>query len=112
MRTLKLLMVSVLLVAAPASFTGCVGPRTTEAVVFDSFKTTYNAAYSAYTGWLELVVTGRASKADEARVDAAWNEFRAGFSLSFQAASNDWSAATPEKIQLLSEQLIRLIHSL
>lgn len=98
----------------PVALTSCAvtPPRTPEAVVFDSFKTTYNAAYTAYTGWLELVVKGKVSKADEARVDTAWNDFRTGFSAAFQAASQDWNAASPERVQAMADILIKLIRGL
>lgn len=115
MKPIKSLLLALALtcaVVAPVTFTGCAVTRTTEAVVFDSFKTTYNASYSAYTSWLELVVKGKVSKADEARVDKAWNDFRDAFSIAFQTASQNWSAATPEQVQRLADNLITLIRKL
>lgn len=112
MKTIRILIASILLAVTPVMFTGCATTRTHEAVVYDSFKSTYNAAYSAYTAWLTIVVKGQASKEKELKVDAAWNEFRASFSLAFQGAALDWNAASPEQVQLLADKLIILIHSL
>lgn len=109
---MKTLLLILALALAPLSFTGCVTPRTTEAVVFDSFRTTYNAAYSAYTGYLELVVAGKVSKIQEEKVDNAWNNFRAGFSIALQAASNDWNTASPEQVRLLANRLLQLIRTI
>lgn len=92
---------------------GCAtATRTHEAVVYDSFKSTYSAAKTAYMGYLELVVKGQVTKENEAAADRAWNDFRTAFSLAFQAASSDWNAATPEGVQALADQLINLIRTL
>lgn len=115
MNKLRILAVALLLALAPVAVvtqTGCATNRTTEAKVFDSFKTTYNFAYHAYEGYLSLVVQGKVSKSDEQRADEAWNKFRKGFALSFQASAMDWSAATPAEVTLLANELNRLILSL
>ena len=112
MKTLRLIIFAVAISVASLTFTGCVTPRTPEARVYDTFKTTYNAAYSSYESYCKLVVLGKVSKEQEARVDRAWNDFRAAFTLSFRAASLNWSAATPVQVQLLANDLNKLIMSL
>ena len=104
MKTIRLLIIAVAISVASLTFTGCVAPRTAEARVYDTFKTTYNAAYSSYESYCKLVVLGKVSKAEEAKVDAAWNDFR--------AASLNWTAATPAQVQKLADDLNRLILSL
>jgi hypothetical protein len=113
MKLIRYLLLAICLALPAGNFTGCgTLPRTPEARTFDTFKTTYNAAYTSYESYCKLVVKGKVTAAEEARVDAAWNDFRAAFSLSFRAASLNWSAATPEQIQLLANDLNKLIASL
>ena len=109
MKTILLIMA---LVFAPLAFTGCTTPRTTEAMVYDSFRTAYNSAKIAYMGHLELVVKGKVGKTKELAVDQAWDRFRATFSIAFQAASQNWSAVPPEQVTALANQLINLIRTL
>ena len=112
MKTLRLFIFAVAISVASLTLTGCVTPRTPEARVYDTFKTTYNAAYSSYESYCKLVVLGKVSKAEEAKVDAAWNDFRSAFTLSLRAASLNWSAATPAQVQKLAVDLNKLILSL
>lgn len=115
MNKLRILAVALLLAFAPVAVvtqTGCATNRTTEAKVFDSFKTTYNFAYHAYEGYATLVVQGKVSKADEQKADDAWNKFRNGFKLAFQASSLDWNAITPAEVTLLANEFNRFILSL
>lgn len=110
---MKTLIAALLLAVMPMSFVGCATTtKTKEAVVFDSFKSTYNAAYTAYTSYLELVVRGKVSRDQEVRADAAWNHFRAGFSVAFRAASQDWNAAAPDQVKALADKLITIIRAL
>jgi len=112
MKTLLLLIA--LAIAAPV-FTGCgtTGQvQTTEARVFLTFKDTYAVARAAYEGFCLRVVQGKATKEAEAQADDAWNKFRAAFKVAFNAASSDWSKATPADVQALSDVLIKIIHSL
>ena len=113
MKYFTLLLLSLALLATPAVFTGCgTTPQTTEARVFNSFRTTYNTARSAYEGYLVLVVQGKVSKADERRADESWNTFRASFELALSAASSNWNAQTPEHLQKLANDFILLISKL
>lgn len=115
MNKLRILALSLFLALTPAvvvTQTGCATNRTAEAKVFDSFKTTYNFAYHAYEGYVSLVVQGKVSKSDEQRADEAWNKFRNGFKLAFQASSLDWNAITPAEVTLLANDFNRFILSL
>ena len=95
-----------------ASCTGCVAGISTQAKVYDSFRTTWNLSYNAYRSHCELVVQGKVSKFRETQVDAEWNTFRSGFKLALTAASQDWNAATPEAVRALSDRLILIIRGL
>ena len=112
MKTLRLLLVVLFISCTPAVFTGCTTPRTQQAAVHDSFKTTYNVARQAYESYLELVVKGKVPRQKEMQADRAWNEFRRGFSIAFKAASNDWNASSPAKVQALSEEFINFVRRL
>lgn len=101
---------------ALAAFTpGCVttgAPPTKEAVVFYTFRDTWSATKAAYEGYCELAVQGLVSQADQADIDAAWNQFRVGFKLALLASQRDWSATTPDSVVALKNDLITLIRSL
>jgi len=110
----KLIVVSVLLFLTPFAFTGCGTPKnaTTEAKVFNSLKTTYNTAKSAYLSHLQGVVNGTVSKENELKVDAAWNKFRLAMETAVISANGNWESATPEQIATLALNLITLIQRL
>jgi len=98
---------------APVFLTGCKGPeRTREAVIHDTFGTTYRAAKEAYTSFCDLVVQGKVSKEKEAKADAAWNDFREKFAVAFKLASNDWNAVTPEQARMYAAQFITFLKTL
>lgn len=100
------------MLTVPVVMPGCAGPQTREAVVFHTFRSTYNATRTAYEGYLELVVQQKVDQAQVAKVDAAWNDFRSAFALAFRAASNDWTASTPESAQKLADDFIKLVRTL
>lgn len=100
------------ILSVPIVVTGCVGPQTREAVVFHTFRSTYNATRTAYEGYLELVVNQKVDQSQVAKVDAAWNDFRSAFALAFKAASNDWTASTPESAQKIADDFIKLVRTL
>lgn len=116
MKRLRTLALMVLIAVAPVAIvstqTGCATNRTTEAKVFDSFKTTYNFAYHAYESYVRLVVQGKVTKENEAKADAAWNQFRSGFSIAFKAANLNWEAATPAEVTALANQFNALLQTL
>jgi len=97
----------------PVFVTGCATPeRTHEAVINDTFHTTYRAAKEAYLAYCDLVIQNKVSKEKEARADAAWNDFRDKFSAAFKLASNDWNALTPDQVRLFTVQFIAFLKTL
>lgn len=110
----SLILALLMAFTAPLMVAGCgtTKPQTVEAQKFNTFKSVYYTARSAYIGHIGLVVQGKVSKAKELKVDKAWNDFRAGFTVAFQAASTNWEAATPEEVQLLATRLLALIKEL
>ena len=87
-------------------------PPTKEAVVFQSFQSTWAIAHSAYQAFAELDVQGKVAKGDAQDIDEAWNKFRSVFRVALVAASADWSAQTPGSVEALKDDLITLIRSL
>ena len=112
MKTIRLLLVVLFISCTPVVFTGCTTPRTQQAAVHDTFRSTYDTARTFYEGYLELVVRGKVPRQKEMQADRAWNDFRRGFSLAFKAASADWNSATPEKTKQLADEFIKLVRSL
>lgn len=108
-------LVALLAVFITIGVAGCVttgAPPTKEAVVFQSFQSTWAVAHSAYQAFAELDVQGKVAKRDAADIDAAWNKFRSVFRVALVAASADWSAQTPGSVEALKDDLIILIRSL
>lgn len=99
------------LLGAPGCATNS-APPTHAAIVFYSFKDCWTAAFAAYSGYAELAVQGKVSARDQRDIDAAWNQFRAAFKTAFHVASSDWSAATPDQVQLLANEVLTLIRAL
>lgn len=96
--------------ATTVTLTGCKSPpRTQEAIVHDTFRTTYNAALQAYESWNEGVIDGRVSKETQAKGDKAWNDFRAAFMAARMAASGSMSSPSTEQAKVLAAQFIALI---
>lgn len=109
---MKKLLVAALglsLLLSPVAFVGCAGPQTKEAIVFHSFRDSWDASRSAYRAWQELVVSGKISPTKEAAVDKAWNNYRATFRLAFDAATRNWDATTPQDVERLRVELLNLI---
>lgn len=106
--TLPMLLIGALCLAP---LTGCktTEPPTREARIAYTFQDTWTLARVAYDAFAERVVLGKVSRADEARVDAAWNHFRAAFAVAFRAASQNWNTATTAKIDALRDDLLDLI---
>lgn len=104
---------ALLLACAPVTFTGCAtGPQTREAVVYKSFRSTWATVLAAHDVYCERAVLGKVKPQDMARVDAAWNKFRAVFKVSFMAARQDWSMPTPATLDAAEKELLELIRSL
>ena len=55
---------------------------------------------------------GKVTADKEAKVDAAWNKYRAGFKFAFNTAMSDWSAVTPAQLTQLQLDLTTLITTL
>ena len=112
MKKLSNIILAVCLLFSPA-ITGCVTtPKTHEAIVFNSFQSTWAIAHSTYQAYCELVVQGKVSAADQRDIDAAWNKFRSVFSFALRSASNNWSAASPSEVERIKDDLLILIRSL
>lgn len=94
---------------------GCksTGPTPTkEAIVFYSFRTTWDTAYEAYKQAQKLDLQGKLSPGKMAATDQKWNLFRASFRTAFIAAAKDWSAATPKDVLQLRDDLLTFIRNL
>jgi len=104
---MKTIAILICAVAISIGFVGCQtsAPPTTEAVKFYTFKDTWTAVHSSYQAYCELVVQGKVSKADEAEVDKAWNQFRIGFKAAVMAANNG-SRAAPADVEKLKDDFI------
>jgi len=76
MKYIAALLIAVFCVIAPVSFTGCKSTPTTQAVVFNTFKSTWTVTKQAYSTWTERVVAGKVTPEAEAKADAAWNKDR------------------------------------
>lgn len=96
-------------------FCGCqsTGPTPTkEAIIFYSFKTTWDTAYEGYKQAQKLDLQGKLKEGKIEEVNVKWNAFRASFRLAFVAASKNWDAATPADVLKLRDDLLTLIRSL
>ena len=94
-------------------FTGCKNPpRTHQAVVFDTFRTTYRGALQAYESWNELVIKGKVSEENRLKGDKAWNDFRAAFTLAMRTATGGMDATSTPQAQALANEFIALIRRL
>ena len=102
MKYIAALLIAVFCVIAPVSFTGCKSTPTTQAVVFNTFKST----------WTERVVAGKVTPEAEAKADAAWNKSRATFKTAFNLASTDWSSPTPATLDAAQKELIAVLTQL
>ncbi len=113
-KLITFLALCALLISVPScSVLNGTGKRPTwQATVYLSFADTWAVTSAAYDGYCELAVQGKVNAKDQAEIDALWNKFRASFSVSFKAASRDWSKVTPEDVRFLSNELITLIRIL
>jgi hypothetical protein len=87
-------------------------PQTQEAVVFNSFASTWAIALAAYDGYSELAVQGKVSAEDQRDIDRAWNRFRETFKFALRTSQNNWQATSPDEVTRLKDDLIILIRSL
>lgn len=113
---LLLLIVTLMLPAATISVgvTGCAWLKNTpaETVKYYSFLDSWTLAKAAYDGWSERVVQGKITPENEAKVDLAWNKYRAAFQFAIGVARQDWNAVTPKTVADLQLELLQLIASL
>lgn len=108
-----ILLTALLAFGAMTTFTGCAtGPQTREAIVYKSFRTTWATVLAAHDVYCERAVLGKVKPEDMAKVDAAWNKFRAVFKVSFAAAQRDWTLPTPATLDAAEKELLELIRSL
>lgn len=94
---------------------GCksTGPAPTkEAIVFYSFKATWDTAYEGFKQAQKLDLQGKLKPGKIEQVNEQWNAFRVSFRLAFLAASKNWDAATPADVLKLRDDLLALIRGL
>jgi len=95
------------------ALTGCAtGPQTREAVVYKSFRTTWATVLAAHDVYCERAVLGKVKPEDMARVDAAWNKYRAVFKVTFAMAQQDWTLPAPATLDAAEKELLNLIRTL
>ena|SRR5690349_10777320 len=113
---MKLTTILVCLIASLFIFTGAscpkAQPRTTEARMFDTCKSTYAAARAAYKATVKLHLTGQLSRENRLKADAAWLDFNGSFLITFEALNLDWKTATPEQLQQLSLNFMEFLRRL
>lgn len=109
---LSLLLVAILAISAPVSFTGCASPATREAVVYYSFKDTQTAVHRAYDGFAELVVLKKVNPVQRQKVETAYKAFQSTFRVSFKAASYNWDSPAPATLRKLADDLLAVIRTL
>lgn len=113
MKFLRLLLIALSLTIAAPTFTGCTSPpRTHEAIVFDTCKTTYNAARETYKAVVKLHLSGKIDAEKRKQADDAWNKFRASFSLTMKTLTLNWETATPQELTVLANNFVNFIESL
>lgn len=88
--------------------TGC-ATQTSEGVRYNTLRTTWDVAHTAYGKFTELAVSGKVKPFKEAAVDLAWNSFRASFKQALLAAQSDYSKPTPENVEVEKAKLISKI---
>lgn len=109
------LTLGALLLCGLSVFNGCATNQTRptpQAIVFYSFRSTWDGALQSYTAAQKLSLQGKIKSADMADIDQAWNKFRASFRIAFVAASRDWKSAAPQDVLKLRDDLLTLIASL
>ena len=111
--TSKIALCLLLLVPCVAlpTFTGCQSPPTTEAVIFYSFKDSWTLTKKAYDSWNERVVQGLVKPEAEAKVDAAWNKYRAAFKVSLAVVRGSQTASIPASLLANQQEILNLIAS-
>jgi hypothetical protein len=82
-----------------------------ETIKYYTFLDSWTLSKAAYDGWAERVVMGKVTHDQEAKVDAAWNKYRAAFSAALGLAKQDWSAVTPATLGAIQIELLNLIKS-
>lgn len=108
-----LVLTALFVSCTPAILTGCKTTDTTrEARIYYSFRDTWIIGHTAYGAWCERIVDGKISKADERKVDKAWDDFRDAFKLALQLSNHQWGEASPDKVDRLRDDLINLIRRL
>lgn len=110
---LPLLLIGFMLFASAPVFTGCTLLQNTpkETLVYNTFKSSWTVAHTAYGVWCERVVQGKVSAEQEAAVDSAWNKYRAVFKVTFALANANWSAPTDASLADAEAQLTNLIRN-
>ena len=111
MKILSLICISAFLACSTITFTGC-ATTTREAVVYNTFKSTWIVSKTAYASWCERVVQGKVSADAEVEADNAWNKFRSVFSSSFKLANLNWNAPTDDQLVLAQNELLNLLRKL
>ncbi len=87
-------------------------PATKEAVVFMTFRTSFDTAQEAYKQVHKLDLQGKLAPGKMQEVTTKWLIFRNAHRTAFLAATRDWSAATPADVLKLRDELLQFIRSL
>jgi len=107
-----ILLFGCLSIGGGAMVTGCALTRTHEAIVYDSYRTTYNQVRNAYKLFDKAYLAGKVSAVNKQRADAAWNQFREVFKASFIASASNWSAPVTPEVKTFADNMINIVGSI
>lgn len=92
---------------------GCAGPGsakpTPQAVAYFTLHDTWQAVDAGMKIYADRCAKGKVSAKDQEEIDSAHEKFRLAFKSAVRLARHDWSGATPETVQKLSDELLALI---
>jgi len=86
-------------------------PVTWEASRYLSFRDCWTVTLAIYDAHMDRRYAGKVTAEDARDIDAAWNTFRAAYSLALASAAGNELAFTPDNVKTLANDVLTLIYA-
>lgn len=110
-RILTSIILAVTLLATPA-LTGCVAPTSVKAKAFLTLQDTWSAKDRAMKVYADLAVRGKLTIEQRQKVWMAHDKFQRSFDAALGLVGQDWTAPTPQIVEVSATELVSLVNSL
>lgn len=91
---------------------GCATNRSAKATTFLALSDTASAVDSAMRIYAKAAASGKVAAAQQAKIDAIHDRYRAAMQAAVRLARHDWKQPTPDSVATLATELLNTLQAL